>query len=126
MHVPKRYWEDWALGIWVSDVRTASHKQWLNRTQTQSLQNVEFPFKVPGVSYTSIRGATCLFRTLLKPLDCRVVDSLYCCVLQPWYLWHTSASHPACLLSLVQWVARKLRQLVKTQVAVAACILCRY
>lgn len=50
MNVPRRFWEDWALGIWVSDVRAASGRQWLNPTQTQSLEDLRFPFKVPGVS----------------------------------------------------------------------------
>ena len=49
MNVPRRYWEDWALGIWVSDVRTAGRQQWLTPSQMCLLEESQFSFKVSGV-----------------------------------------------------------------------------
>ena len=60
MNVPRRFWEDWALGIWVSDVRAASRQQWLNPTQTRSLQDMHFPFKASAVSKSSGQRRTCI------------------------------------------------------------------
>ena len=50
MNVPKRFWEDWALGIWVADVRAAAARQWLNPTQKRLLGDIHFPIKASGVS----------------------------------------------------------------------------
>lgn len=50
MNVPKRFWEDWALGIWVADVRAAAARQWLNPTQMRLLGDIHFPIKTSGVS----------------------------------------------------------------------------
>ena len=47
--MPRRYWEDWALGIWVADVRNAGRQQWLTPSQMCLLEESQFPFKVYGV-----------------------------------------------------------------------------
>lgn len=51
MNVPARFWEDWALGIWVADVRAAGRQQWLTPTQMRLLEESQFPFKVSGVRH---------------------------------------------------------------------------
>ena len=60
LNVPRRFWEDWALGIWVSDVRAASRQQWLSPTQTRCLQDMHFSFKLSGVSRLVAGGAEVL------------------------------------------------------------------
>ena len=67
MNVPRRYWEDWALGIWVSDVRTAGRQQWLTPSQMCLLEESQFSFKVSGVckcllhlkEHNVVRGTFC-------------------------------------------------------------------
>lgn len=65
MNVPRRFWEDWALGLWVSDVRAASRQQWLNPTQTRSLQDMHFPFKASAVQR----------RTCMSTVHARVLEN---------------------------------------------------
>ena len=57
MNVPRRFWEDWALGIWVTDLRAASRQQWLNPTQARCLREIDFPITVSGVSEPVVRDA---------------------------------------------------------------------
>ena len=73
MDVPRRFWEDWALGIWVSDVRAAIRQQWLNPTQTRSMQDMHFPFKTSVVSKPFGQRRTCMSAVH----DARVLETAY-------------------------------------------------
>jgi hypothetical protein len=48
--VPRRYWEDWKLGVWVADARTAFKEKRLSPGQMKALEDVQFQWNVHAVS----------------------------------------------------------------------------
>ncbi len=47
--MPKRFWEDWRLGVWCADARQAYKEKRLTPGQIEALNDLDFPWKVSVV-----------------------------------------------------------------------------